>query len=186
MASTLRNTWLTVWNKMFLSKELNCCIDQVLSETKRLGFSIQVHWGCINNKKISKSNHFKMQPFFQHTGDGQTLIGVSQNVTKKQTKGPIDKEKKREQHDCFSQLTSFPVSLPFTLAGIELNGIDRMHKWWPKKIFFCLCANETNYTLKELFFCILFVLMRLTSTKTEDYFFGRHLCIRPIECVASS
>ena len=60
---------------------------------------------------------------------------------------------------------------------------DRRHKWRSKKKFFCFCANQTNYSLvlKELLFYILSVLtrlMRLISTKTKEYFFGRHLCIR--------
>ena len=54
------------------------------------------------------------------------------------------------------------------------------------KIFFCLCANQTNYcslVLMEHFFCILSVLTRLVSlisTKTKEYFFGPRLCIRSI------
>ena len=56
-----------------------------------------------------------------------------------------------------------------------------------KKILFCLCANQTNQPcLKELFFCILSVLtriVRLISTKTKQYFFGCHLCIRSINFV---
>ena len=50
-----------------------------------------------------------------------------------------------------------------------------------KLIFICLCANQTtSLVVKELLFRILTVLtrlVRLISTKTKQYFFGRHLCI---------
>ena len=60
--------------------------------------------------------------------------------------------------------------------------IDRMHKWRPTKYSFVfVLIRPTSLVLKEHFFCILSVLMRLVSlisTKTKEYFVGRHLCIR--------
>ena len=62
--------------------------------------------------------------------------------------------------------------------------IGRMHKWRPKKYSFVfVLIRPTSLVLKQLFFCILSVqtrLVRLISTKTKEYFFGRHLCIRSI------
>ena len=59
-----------------------------------------------------------------------------------------------------------------------------MHKWRPKKYSFVfVLIRPTSLVLKEHFFCILSVLTRLVSlisTKTKEYFFGRHLCIPSI------
>ena len=44
-----------------------------------------------------------------------------------------------------------------------------------------MLIRPTSLVLKELFFCtssVLTRLVRLISTKTKEYFFGRHLCIR--------
>ena len=61
---------------------------------------------------------------------------------------------------------------------------DRMHEWLPTKYSFVfVLIRPTSLVLKEHFFCILSVLTRLVSlisTKTKEYFFGRHLCIRSI------
>ena len=50
------------------------------------------------------------------------------------------------------------------------------------KLFFHLRANQINKSRsKGMFLCILSVLTRLVgliSTKTIEYFFGRHLCNR--------
>ena len=63
-----------------------------------------------------------------------------------------------------------------------------MHKWRPKKYaFLSVLIRPTSLVLNELFFCILSVvtrLVRLISTKTKEYFFGRHLCIRSISHVS--
>ena len=62
--------------------------------------------------------------------------------------------------------------------------IDRMHKWrLTKYSFVFVLIRPTSLVLKEHFFCILSLLTRLVSlisTKTKEYFFGRHLCIRSI------
>ena len=50
--------------------------------------------------------------------------------------------------------------------------------------FVSVLIRPTSLVLKEHFFCILSVLTKLVSlisTKTKEYFFGRHLCIRSIE-----
>ena len=46
-----------------------------------------------------------------------------------------------------------------------------------------MLIRATSLVLKEVFFCTLSVLtrlVRLISTKTKEYFFGRHLCIQSI------
>ena len=59
-----------------------------------------------------------------------------------------------------------------------------MYKWLPTKYSFVfVLIRPTSLVLKEHLFCILSVLTRLVSlisTKTKEYFFGRHLCIRSI------
>ena len=46
----------------------------------------------------------------------------------------------------------------------EMHTIDRLHKWWPKKhSFVFVLITPTSLVLKELFFCILSVLMRLVT-----------------------
>ena len=47
--------------------------------------------------------------------------------------------------------------------------------------FVYVLMRLTSLALKQPFFCILSMqtrLVRLISTKTKQYFFGRHLCIR--------
>ena len=47
--------------------------------------------------------------------------------------------------------------------------------------FVYVLMRLTSLALKQRFFCILSMqtwLVRLISTKTKQYFFGRHLCIR--------
>ena len=49
--------------------------------------------------------------------------------------------------------------------------------------FVYVLMRLTSLALKQHFFCILSMqtgLVRLISTKTKEYFFGRHLCIRSI------
>ena len=83
---------------------------------------------------------------------------------------------------------SRPVDVSWCACGNQsrdtrkFNRIDRMHKWRPTKycVVFVL-IRPTSLVLKEHFFCILSVptrLVSLISTKTKEYFFGRHLCIR--------
>ena len=72
----------------------------------------------------------------------------------------------------------------------EMYTIDRLHKWRPKKYSFVFVViKPTSLVLKELFFCILSVPMRLVtliSIKRKEYFFGRHLCNWSIRCMMIS
>ena len=78
-------------------------------------------------------------------------------------------------------------NIPRVYYSMEIRifkGIDRMHKWRPKKhSFVFVLIRPVSLVLKEHFFCILSVITRLVSqnsTKTEEHFFGRHLCNRSI------
>ena len=68
--------------------------------------------------------------------------------------------------------------------SLKTLSIDKMHKWRPTKYSFVfVLIRPTSLVLKEHFFCILSVatkLVSLISTKTKEYFFGHHICIRSI------
>ena len=74
-------------------------------------------------------------------------------------------------------------ALEFTESNERIT-IDRMHKWRPKIYSFVyLLMRLTSLALKRHFCYILFMktrLVRLISTQTKEYFFGRYLCIRSI------
>ena len=66
------------------------------------------------------------------------------------------------------------------------SGIDRMHKWRPKKYSFVFVLIRltslvgTDKIQKKCSFRMR--LVGLISTKTKEYFVGRHFCIQSIIC----
>ena len=64
----------------------------------------------------------------------------------------------------------------------EGSVIDRMHKWRPKKYSFVFVS--TDKIQKKCYFQTR--LVGVISTKTKEYFFGRHLCIRSIGSVETN
>ena len=82
----------------------------------------------------------------------------------------------------FVQTFLFSQCFLFLIRRLTYNRPNA--KMAAKLIFFVfVLVRKTSLVLKELFFCtssVLTRLVRLISTKTKEYFFGRHLCIRSI------